>query len=198
MNTASSQTIRALPCITGVLSALLISACVTSGPTLETLGFLGDYAQLKPGGPGQASLIYIDGSTDFSGYTAVLVEPAVAWATPGTEPSEATRQLAKRFQNDLHRELAHEFDLVESPRAGSLRLRSALGSDIGSHVVLEVEVLDGVSGKRLVAAVDRRDLEASGTMSQTDAWAMRIRDRLASFRQFDANVRTRRAKEGGS
>ena len=181
--------------LASVLVLVLVSACDSDGPEIETLGFLDDYTQLAPGRPGQASLIYIDEQADFSAFDAILVEPVVAWAKPEGEPTAATQQLAKNLDEDLRRELAHEFELVDRPRAGSLRLRAALASEAGSHLVLEVELLDATTEKRVVAAVDQRELEATESADQTDAWAVLIRNRLASFRQFDAAARARDANE---
>jgi hypothetical protein len=175
---------------------VLANGCASEGTSIQTLGFLDDYQQLAPGRAGQASLIYIDGEVDFSVYSAIVVDPVVAWAESGHEPTAASRELAKSLDEDLRRELALEFDLVDEPRAGVLRLRAALASEAGSHLVLEVEVLDGASGRRVVAAVDHRELEADGSPVQTEAWAVLIRNRLGSFRQFDAAARAREAEEG--
>lgn len=193
MVTIASHTFRALFCFCGGLLLVLVTACTSHGPEIRTLGFLEDYGQLSPGHKGQASLIYIDGEADFSIYSAILVEPVVAWPRPDGPPTAATQELATNLDEDLRRELAREFDLVDQPGAGALLLRTALASEEGSHFVLEVELLDSLSGQRLVAAVDRRKLRSADSASQTDAWAVLIRDRLASFRQFDSAWRARQA-----
>ena len=192
MDTNMNRTLRALFC--GCFLLALASACASHGPEIRTLGFLENYEQLSPGHKGQASLIYIDGEADFSAYSAILIDPVVAWPTPDEQPAIATRELAENFDEDLRRELAREFDLVDQPDAGALLLRTALASEEGSHLVLEVEVLDAASGQRLVAAVDRRKLESTDSTAQTDAWAVLIRNRLASFRQFDSAWRAREAE----
>jgi len=191
-----TRALRALSGFCCVLLLALASGCASDGPRIQTLGFLDDYAQLAPGRAGQASLIFINGEVDFSGYSAIVVDPVVAWAGPDGEPVPTTQELAKTLEEDLRRELALEFELVDQPRAGALRLRAALASEAGSHLVLEVEILDGGSGERVVAAVDHRQLETAGTPVQTNAWAILIRNRLASFRQFDAAARAREAEEG--
>jgi hypothetical protein len=193
MDTNGSHTFRALFCFCGGLLLILATACLSRGPEIQTLGFLEDYGQLSPGQKGQASLIYIDGEADFSIYSAILVEPVVAWPRLDGPPTAATQELATNLHEDLRRELAREFDLIDQPGAGALLLRSALASEEGSHLVLEVEILDSLSGQRLVAAVDRRKLESADSANQTNAWAVLIRDRLASFRQFDSAWRTREA-----
>jgi hypothetical protein len=193
MDRMTSQTLRALLRTCGVLLLVLVSACASHGPEPQTLGFLDNYEELSPGRKGQASLIYIDGEADFSIYSAILIEPVVAWPGSPDQPAVVTRERATNLDEALRRELTLEFDLVQQPGLGALQLRAALASTKGSYLILEVELLDGVSGQRLVAAVDRQKLESTDSSSQTDAWAVLIRNRLASFRQFDAAWRTREA-----
>lgn len=192
-----TQRARTLACITGALLALcLSSACnTTAAPGVERLGFLDDYSQLAEGRPGQASLIYIDGEVDFSLYSKMWIETVVAWAPPGAEPTPTTRELANHLDEDLRRELAREFELVDETREGAFRMRAALAAPTDTHVTLEVEILDATSGKRIVAAVDSRDIPKTDRTKQTDAWATLIRNRLASFRQFDAAARARAESE---
>jgi hypothetical protein len=193
MDTNTGRTLRSLFRFCGSLLLALASACASHGPEIQTLGFLENYGQLSPGHKGQASLIYIDGKADFSIYSAILIEPVVAWPRPDGQPAVATQELATNLDENLRQELAREFDLVDQPGAGALRLRAALASKAGSHLVLEVELLDATSGHRLIAAVDRRQLQSTDSASQTDAWAILIRNRLASFRQFDSAWRAREA-----
>ena len=63
---------------------------------------------------------------------------------------------------------------------------------------VEVEILDAVSGVRLVAAVDERsvsgvDHERARAQQEAELarWAGLIRTRLAAFRSFDAAHRAR-------
>lgn len=193
MDKMTNQTLRALLHICGGLLLVLASACASHGPEPQTLGFLDDYEQLSPGRKGQASLIYIDGEADFSVYSAILIEPVVAWPGSPDQPAAATRERATNLDEALRRELALEYNLVEQPGPGAMQLRTALASTRGSYLILEVELLDAASGRRLVAAVDHRQLESTDSSSQTDAWAVLIRNRLASFRQFDAAWRAREA-----
>ncbi|MBW2423717.1 MAG: DUF3313 domain-containing protein [Deltaproteobacteria bacterium] len=174
-------------------------ACSARSPRVHTLGFLGDYAGLAPGHRGQASLIFIDEEADFAGYSALRIEPVIAWAWPDGDPAEVTASLAQALDAALRLELGREFELVDEPRGGTLRLRTALASKGETHLVLEAELLDSATGSRLVAAVDDRDLDASegagSAREQTERWAIRIRDRLATFKQFDEAARARRATE---
>ena len=191
-----NRKLRVLFSVSSAFVLVFASACSSSGPGVQTLGFLDDYSLLAPGREGQASLIYIDADADFSIYSGILIEPVVAWAGPGGEVAGSTRSLTGDLGVALRRELAREFELVEEPRAGTLRLRTALARAAGSRLVLEVELLDATSGQRVVAAVDQRKIDAGGSATQTNAWAVLIRNRLASFRQFDAAARARKAGEG--
>ena len=78
-------------------------------------------------------------------------------------------------------------------------MRSALASDPDSHLVFEVEMLDGGTGERVIAASDRRPIQAEGgdasAQNPIEHWPVVIRNRLATLRQFDAAARAREEGE---
>ena len=90
----------------------------------------------------------------------------------GGVPEERRRSLAVDLT--LARHLEHEFPR----RTGTEQI-----------------ALRTLVGERLIEG-DHRELEADGSSAQTDAWAVLIRNRLGSFRQFDAAARAREAEEG--
>lgn len=187
---------RRLLVLVGFLLLGLGSRCESGD--VETLGFLGDYSGLRPGGVGQANLIYIDGDADFSLYSTIVVEPIVAWAGSQPEAGVETKELAGKLEADLRRELAHEFEVVDDARADSMRLRAALAGDRSDVILLEIELLEAHSGRRLVAAVDQRRIPVGERARQPAMWAVLIRDRLAAFRRFDAAHRARESTPEGS
>jgi hypothetical protein len=179
----------------GALSIVAL-ACAGSGSspaTLQTLGFLEDYDQLEPGRADQARLLFIDFAADFSPYERVIVDRVVAWQGGAQE-----ERLAASFDVALREQLAMEFDVVEAPGSGTLRLRCAVAMKTPSLLGVEVEILDAVSGVRLVAAVDERSvsgIDHARARAQQEVelarWAGVIRTRLAAFRSFDAAHRAR-------
>ncbi len=201
---------RVHPIRSVALFALLLSPLAGCGsadqtPPGESAGFLGDTSQLRPGRGDQAQLIYIDPEADFSPYLNVIVDPVVVWRGKGSDFSGVTPEeidsLARDLESSMREQLAHEFQVLDEPAPGTLRLRIALvevkrsGASSGPHLVgsvaLEVEILDAVSGRRLVAVADSRgqgagDADPTDVRSAFDEWARRARDRLATFRDFDA------------
>lgn len=184
-------------------SLLLLAACQTAGTAAapELSRFLSDHEQLQPGRADQAQLIYINPEANFAPYQRVLIEPVVLWEPDGEKLSDVPRpeleQLSRSLQESMRRELAQEFDIVEEPEPGTLRLRLALvdveRSSTSSDAVfmgtvsIEVEVLDASSGERLVAAADLRgNREPVDVGKAFDTWAARARARLSAFRAFDA------------
>ena len=168
-------------------------------------GFLSDYSQLQPGRADQAHLIYIDPQADFSSYENVIIDPVTVWQGEGSRFSGVSpgelESLARDLRASLRRQLAHEFQVLDRPAAGTLQLRIALvevkragastGTDFVGSVAIELEILDAVSGERLIAVVDSRGESEEPRDSQSvrtafDGWASRARDRLSMFRDFDA------------
>jgi hypothetical protein len=194
MNRDTKRLLSTLLSLAGTL--ILASACTTQEGGVPTLGFIGDYADLSPGRGDQASLVFIDPEADFSAYSAILVEPVAARAWPSSASAESSQDLAKAFDRALRRELAVEFDLAEMSGTGVLRLLSALASH-GDQLVLELEVQDAPTRRRLIAVVDQRSVTSSeaksNAESQVNRWATLARDRLATFRDFDAAAHARDA-----
>ena len=193
------------------LGLSLLAGCGAEEPPLgsHSSGFLSDPSQLQPGRGDQAQLIYINPQADFSSYENVIIDPVAVWqgagsCFPGVSPGEL-ESLARDLGASMREQLAHEFQVLDRPAAGTLQLRIALvevrragagtGADFVGSVAIELEILDAVSGERLVAAADVRgqgegagDLDRDGTNLHDafDEWASRARDRLSLFRDFDA------------
>ena len=183
-----------IPALLGSLAAFV--ACAGTA-VVEPSGFLGDYSRLKPGRDDQAQLVYIDSEADFSGYERVQIEPVEVWQRVGGSDASSGElaSLAADLDSALREQLALEFELVDSPEPGTLRIRTALTRVWKSGASIELEILDAESGRRLIAVADAKGEVAKpgdGTGDWASAreafefWAQRARDRLAAFRSFDA------------
>ena len=186
--------------VLAVLATLVaLSACGSDPPAIETRGFLGDYSQLEKGRGDQAQLVYINPEAHFARYDKILLDPVVVWSGEQAATSDASedelQDLADYLGAALREQLQLEFELVESPGPGTMRLRSAITAVRESDASIEVEILDAVSGERLVAVADARGEADEGGDGERrwanaheafDYWASRARARLAAFRRFDA------------
>jgi hypothetical protein len=180
----------------------IAAACATADPPAGTSGFLGDYSKLAPGRGNQARLVYFHPEADFSLYDAIIVDPVVVWdaerSAPSPHPTDESRAQADYFHHSLREHLKHAYQLVEAPRAGTLRLRMAIVEGGGSTLNVECEISDAQSSERLVAAVDEQKLSTaagvdSDVRSLYDSWAEIIRSRLIILRDFDASQKERDA-----
>jgi hypothetical protein len=161
---------------------------------VERSAFLGDVSQLEPGKGDEPSLLYISPTADFSAYECVVIDPVTVWHASGSSPDRLPaaelRVLAERFESAIRARMqASVFEVVDEPRAGTLRIRAALTErgrgqtkldlkrahaiadttgDLGAdtlaflHGALELEVVDAVTGERLAAAIDDRLVAAPG------------------------------------
>ena len=173
-------------------AALASSACAITDQADEVApsGFLADVGQLRPGGEGEALLVYHAPDLDLSSYRALLVEPIEVWPTiENAAASERDLQrLARLFRATVVARLEREFVVGPQRGEGVLVVRAALTEAHGSNVALdsltsvvpagralsaasalatgahafvgsaavEAEVLDGATGRRLMAGIDRR------------------------------------------
>ncbi len=206
-----------------------LAACSTTrqGRSVEPSGFLSDYSALEKGGKGQAQLRYVNPATDFSQYDKIQIDTIAIIAVEGSSLSgmdihQATL-MAAHFRDALVEELGKDYEIVDTPGPGTMRLRAALTEARGSKVVLdtlttvipqtrllatgaqlaadnsattgkaraEAELLDSLTGERLVAAVDERYgtkalrgsvKKWSDVKSAFSLWAERMRLRLGELR----------------
>src|SRR5882672_355471 len=132
------------------LALLASSGCAAKqSGTAKPSGFLRDYAQLAKGKEGEAQLVYMNPQADFRKYTKILIEPVTIWddAQTATIPRDeaqllAEDQIASRYDDKLR---------ATMPSEPSSETRDFVG-----RAGVEGEVLDSLTGERLLAAVDRR------------------------------------------
>ena len=165
------------------LAALLLLASCANLPLTET-GFLADYSQLKPApehevwGIPDSVHAFRSESLNRPGYDSILIEPAV-WMPSDQHayrPSEERVQwLLAEYTNCLSKILGEDYELVQHPRPGTMRIRPALTAvepgnpwiNVPMLVLLlpadmgglsgEIEVLDAIDGERLFAMTARRE-----------------------------------------
>ena len=117
-----------------VLVVMVLMGC---GKTIavkgvQESGFLGDdYALLeRPKGMDYAPyLMYIKEDVDWTSYTKVLLDPVVIWRAEDSkiEVSMADIQtVANNFYILLYKELSKDYEMVDVPSPGTLRLQVAL------------------------------------------------------------------------
>ncbi len=107
---------------------LIIAGCGGKQPQFS--GFLGNYADLKPGPKGGPDLIYVKPGADFSRYHKVMLDKVVLYLTKeaqkrGIQPDEL-KALADAFEKELVAQLSPAYPLVTSPGPDVLRIRIAI------------------------------------------------------------------------
>ena len=123
---------------------LAFAGCATTEQTrgVEPSGFLKDYSQLKPGRGDQALLVYFNPQADFSQYQKVIVDPVTIWYAEGSDLADVPRQelqlLADYLETAMRKQLQLDFQLVERPEPGTLRIRTAITEARKSRVVLDL------------------------------------------------------------
>lgn len=122
--------------------SLALAACATTRQTrsVERSGFLEDYSQLRAGEGDEAQLVYINPAIDFSQYHAVLIDSVTLWHDSDLSriPPEERQALADYLYSALHKALREDFEIVDAPAQGVLRIRAAITEARGSKVAMNV------------------------------------------------------------
>jgi len=104
-------------------------------------GFLPDPTLLRPGGSGQAALVYRNPKANFARYSKIFLDPVTLWTAPDSALNrvpESTRQAAaNRFYSDLYKALSRHCVMATSlSRPGTMHLRVALTDAKTANVLL--------------------------------------------------------------
>ena len=93
-------------------------------------GFLGDYSQLERGGRGRPLLIYRDPAADFTAYKRIQIDPVAGYIGAHSRlqkiAPEDRQALLDYFHATLRKRLTEDYELVNEPGPGVLRLRNTL------------------------------------------------------------------------
>lgn len=142
-----------------LVSALALGGCATTrqARSVTKSGFLGDYSQLSPGGPDQAKLVYWNPKVRWAQYDKIILEPVTIWRTgeSSTVLTSVSREELQDLADLLHatiRSRLGEYQLVDAPGPGVMRVRVALTEAGKSFVPLDV-VSTVVPQARAVAEV---------------------------------------------
>jgi len=153
-----------------VVGSLFCGGCANLSN--RSSGFLGSYDNLKPDPKDSHRLVYERTDWQRSGYTSVLIEPAVVRLTAEDKKKITTQEMAElAAYNDraLRKVFAKDWAIVTAAQPGTLRVRSAItGVDPcnpalnvatalvicpvdNGGVSMEYEVRDAANGEQLVA-----------------------------------------------
>jgi uncharacterized protein DUF3313 len=104
----------------------------------SAFGFFGtDVLLLQPGKEGQAAMVYVNPSAQFSKYNKILLEPVEFWDSANSSVSPADQHmLTAYFYNQLKENLQKDFTLVDQGGPGVLDIQVALVSASGATPVL--------------------------------------------------------------
>jgi uncharacterized protein DUF3313 len=164
------------------LGALLVcatGACTTEGEQAQATkvvktSFLRNYSELEAGGEGQALMRYRDPGVDFSKYDKIKLDPVTVWTDErsnlATLPVDEIQSLVDYLDASLRARLSKDYQLVDRPGPGVMRLRVAITEADGSPAVAGTVSGDGplahlIQGSRKLATgtttfVDRAGVEA--------------------------------------
>lgn len=114
-----------------LMSVILLAGCAAQQlRSYEMSGFLGNYANFKPGGEGQPNLVYLNPGRDLKKYSKVLINHVVVYFNPESKNREIDpvqlNELTEYFHKALVGALKDRYTIVDRPGEGVLRIRTAI------------------------------------------------------------------------
>jgi hypothetical protein len=161
-----------------------------SGMSIEQSGSLADYLRLSetdsaiPGeSESRSRLRYINPDADWPAYRKVLVDPVSFFCSEDVNPPREVQTILNHLWAELRKELKQDYELVDSPQLGTLRISIALfGPTLAerqgierskpsflAYAMAEAKFTDAESGSLLAAAIDKRI--GGETFKNFDSWS---------------------------
>jgi hypothetical protein len=118
--------------VTATAIAMLAGCAATQKAKIEqkelSCGLLGpDCSKLTPGDKEQAGLRYVNPAAQWTTYTKVMIEPVTFWAGEKTTVKPADQQmLVNYFNQELNKQLATKFQVVQEPGPGVMKVQVAM------------------------------------------------------------------------
>lgn len=113
-----------------VCGLFLVGCAAGQMKDVKQAGFLDDYSQLKPGGEGQAALVYVKPGTDFKPYTKIMFEQVTVFLNADAEHREVDPNILKEmvdyYQNALIEAVKDGYEVVDQPGPDVLWVRAAI------------------------------------------------------------------------
>ena len=93
-------------------------------------GFLGDYSKLQPAADREGVQLFLDRSRNFRAYTKVMFDPVEVYLAPnpdykGLQP-DALKRMTDVFLSSFKKALGADYQMVDAPGPGVLRVRLAI------------------------------------------------------------------------
>lgn len=186
------------------LSLVPLAGCASSkqARSVEPSGFLGDYSLLQEGREGEALLLYIKPHVAWKEYARIQLDPVQIWRGPRSKadgiPSEDLQRMADHFYNLIYFALSEDYEMVDAPGPGTLRVQVALtkleeswvAPDIISTIVpkarLASKLTDFATGKP--AFVGEAAVEAKVTDARTGELLYASVGRRVGGKNLDASA----------
>jgi hypothetical protein len=156
-----------LSSLTLSLAAVMATSCTSTSQMRSTkaTGFLGDYASLRKGEGSEAQMVYIKPGVNWRGYNKIIIDPITAYAIPGNPlaklPKDQLNALVGYLYSALREQLGKDYQIVNAPGPGVLRLRVALTEAGAGKPVLGV--MSSLTPPSIAVSALKTAITGSGT-----------------------------------
>src|SRR5262249_34978131 len=122
-----------------------------------------DYKLLRPGGPNELTLVYRNPEAVWTSYDKVLLDPITLWRSGHKAldpvPRDDLLRLVTDFQNAVRTRLGEDFQFVDGPGPGVMRIRLAITEAQWTDAVLDVLTASRGTGRPHPAGAGPLDSE---------------------------------------
>jgi len=170
------------------LAASVASAQDPAATKPQYSGFLGDYSKLQPAADREGVHRFVDRSRDYRGYTKIMFDPIEVYLTPNPEykglQPDALKRMTDVFLTSFKKALGTDYQLVDAPGPGVLRVRAAITGvqaakpPLGATDFIPIKALFNIG--RAAAGASPQVAEMTAEMEVLDEKGARVAAAVAS------------------
>lgn len=165
--------------LVNIMFLFVVTGCATKQIKLTETGFLSSYSDMEADADSLGMFVYKNPAVDLTGrYSKILIAPVQFELDPSVKDNaikdEDREKLAEYFYGQLEENLAKNHTIADAPGNDVLLLRTAITGVVPNKVYLnlhwsttlmgagvggaslEAELVDSVTGERMVSFVDAR------------------------------------------
>ncbi|MCP3850661.1 MAG: DUF3313 domain-containing protein [Gammaproteobacteria bacterium] len=119
-----------------IVSGILLTGCATNKVSEDKYsGFLNDYSILKTTPGDKDTLGYVTPNINWSKYSSIMVDKVLVITPDGEQKTDGQLlvAIADQFEELIKKDVSKEFNVVDNPSEGTIRLQAAITSVFDSY-----------------------------------------------------------------
>lgn len=159
-----------------LVATALLSGCATNKVSENKYsGFLNDYSTLKPSKEDKDNLVYMSPDINWSEYNSIMVDKVLIITPDGEQKTDGKLlvAIADKFEALIKQNISKQFQVVDVPGNGTIRLQAAITSVYSSYNDMKgyqyVPIAAAVTGAKRGSGIEKQSARVMAEFKLIDS-----------------------------